>query len=166
MKHVLLIRHAKSSWKDMSLDDIDRPLNKRGLRDAPFMAQYCRSQELIPTVIVTSPARRATATARFFQKEFETELTDFVTETDLYFGSQRDWIYLIENLNKDVDCAAFFSHNPTITSLANTYTTDYIDNVPTCGVIHLECDISDWSAISPSNTKIKNYYFPKLVRQT
>ncbi len=165
MKHVLLVRHAKSSWKDMFLDDIDRPLNPRGLRDAPFMASYCRSKDLIPDLIITSPARRAKATAEFFQKEFESELLDFVTESDLYFGSESDWLHLIENLEDSTNCAAFFSHNPTITYFANTFTSDLLDNVPTCGVIHLVSNIKSWTEFSSSNTKLKNYYFPKLVRE-
>ena len=166
MKQVLLVRHAKSSWTDLSLDDIDRPLNPRGLRDAPFMASYCRSKKLIPELIATSPARRATATARFFQKEFESELTDFLTESDLYFGGERDWLHLIESLDDAINFAAFFSHNPTITHLTNTFTSDFLDNVPTCGVVHLVSNIESWSEFSTSNTVLKNYYFPKLVRES
>ena len=63
MKTLLLLRHAKSSWKDGDLDDHDRPLNKRGKRDAPRMGQLLRDQDLLPELILTSSARRCRKTA-------------------------------------------------------------------------------------------------------
>jgi len=63
MKNFLLVRHAKSSWSDPSLDDKDRPLNARGKRDAPFMASYLRDLALIPDILFSSPAKRAYKTA-------------------------------------------------------------------------------------------------------
>ena len=63
MKTVILVRHAKSSWKDSSLKDYDRPLNKRGKRDAPFMGKKIREREILPDLILSSPAKRARKTA-------------------------------------------------------------------------------------------------------
>ena len=68
MKKLYLIRHAKSSWKDITLDDFDRPLNKRGKTDAPFMAQKLKDKNIYPDIIISSPAKRAKSTAKAFKK--------------------------------------------------------------------------------------------------
>jgi len=59
MKTIILVRHAKSSWKDPSLDDFDRPLNKRGKRNAPFMGNKLKERKIMPDLILSSPAKRA-----------------------------------------------------------------------------------------------------------
>ncbi|HID69647.1 MAG TPA: hypothetical protein EYP35_04115 [Desulfobacterales bacterium] len=69
MKHLLICRHAKSSWKDPSLADFDRPLNKRGKRDAPQMGKMLVSHGIFPDLIVSSPAKRAKKTALRLAKE-------------------------------------------------------------------------------------------------
>ena len=65
MKTVLILRHAKSSWSKPGLADIDRPLNKRGKRDAPRMGAVLHEQDLVPDLILSSPARRARKTLRY-----------------------------------------------------------------------------------------------------
>lgn len=165
MKQLLLIRHAKSSWKEPSLKDIDRPLNPRGERDAPSMAKYCRLLGLIPDAIISSPAKRAYTTAAYFYNEFANENKCFDKETDLYFGSEEDWLYLINQCDEAYDFPVYFSHNPTITYFANSFTDELFDNVPTCGIIHLVSTATKWSDLDIKNTKVKNYYFPKLIDQ-
>ena len=59
MKTLLILRHAKSSWDNLDLSDYDRPLNKRGKRDAPRMGDFLRQQELVPDLIISSTAKRA-----------------------------------------------------------------------------------------------------------
>lgn len=163
MKQLLLIRHAKSSWKDHSLKDIDRPLNSRGERDAPFMASYCRLLGLVPDAIISSPAKRAYMTASFFYNEFANENKCYDKETELYFGSEEDWEHLINQCDEAYHLPAYFSHNPTITYFANTFTQNHFDNIPTCGIIHLTSTAQTWSALSSGNTSVKNFYFPKLI---
>lgn len=165
-RNFLLVRHAKSSWAFPELDDQDRPLNKRGKRDAPYMAAYCRRQGLIPDRILSSPAERAYRTAQFFHAEFQSEVVSFTKETDLYFGSESDWLYMINELPASVKFPAFFSHNPTITYFANKFTDEHLDNVPTCGVIHLISEAESWDEVDYQNTRMENYYFPKIVRKS
>jgi len=166
VKQLLLIRHAKSSWSNPDLEDMDRPLNKRGLRDAPFMAAYCRSQELIVDAIFSSPANRAYTTASFFEKEFQNEIKCFDKETELYFGSETDWMHLINELDESYDLPAFFSHNPTITYFSNMFAKEPQANVVTCGVVHLVSSVDSWKDLDYSNTYVRNFYFPKLVRES
>lgn len=164
MKHILLVRHAKSSWEFSELEDSKRPLNHRGLRDAPYMASFCRMQGLIPDVIISSPAVRAYTTAEFFQKEFSAEVKRFEKESDLYFGSESDWMHLINELDEEVVMPVFFSHNPTITYFSNSFTQKPIDNVPTCGVVYLKSKAEKWSTLHYDNTYVEDCYFPKQIR--
>lgn len=166
MKNLLLVRHAKSSWANPQLQDRERPLNARGKRDAPYMADYCRSIDLIPDRLISSPAKRAYKTAKCFYSEFKEEVEVLEKETDLYFGSESDWMYLINQLEEECSFPAFFSHNPTITYFTNKFTDNHLDNVPTCGVIHLVSSADIWSEVHYNNTHMKNFYFPKLVRES
>lgn len=162
MKKMLLVRHAKSSWSDPNLKDEERPLNDRGERDAPFMAQYCKSQGLHLTHLISSTAVRAHSTAQAFHKVFNAPLEK---ESDLYFGDESDWLYVINNLENNIGFPAFFSHNPTITYFANLFEGDNFDNIPTCGCIYLVSKANKWKDVNYSNTQIMANYFPKLVKK-
>jgi len=164
MKQLILVRHAKSSWKNMSLDDRDRPLNNRGKRDAPFMASFCQKNSIELDAIFSSPSTRAYSTAKAFKAVYKESLKMFSKETDLYFGSEQDWLYLINNLNEDVLFPAYFSHNPTITYFTNSFADNYIDNVPTCGIVWLRSTVDYWKDLHFNNTKVVNLFFPKEVR--
>jgi phosphohistidine phosphatase len=63
MKTLLLLRHAKSSWKDSDVEDHERPLNKRGKKEAPKMGRLLRDESLLPDLIVCSSAKRCRKTA-------------------------------------------------------------------------------------------------------
>ena len=165
MKNVLLIRHAKSSWEDPHLSDVDRPLNKRGKRDGAFMPGFLRAKGLIPDTIISSHAKRAYNTATYFADEFSKEIKAIHKSTDLYFGSIEDWMYEINSLDESINFPAFFSHNPTITYMANKFADDYIDNLPTCGVVHLISTSESWDGFHFENTHVEGLYFPKLVRE-
>lgn len=163
MKQILLVRHAKSSWDFPELSDKDRPLNKRGHRDAPVMAEHLIKLGLVPDILVSSPAKRAYTTAVYFTKAFGGSAKDIVIESDLYFGTEDDWLDIIQSVDDDFSFAAFFSHNPNITSLSNRFTEKMISNVPTCGVIHLQSSSKTWEDVYYDNTSLLNSYFPKLI---
>jgi len=165
LKEILLIRHAKSSWKHPELEDIARPLNSRGKRDAPYMAEYIKNLGLKIDAIYTSPAVRASKTATNFKETHGLATGDFSIETDLYFGSEEDWMYLINSLPSKVKLPAFFSHNPTITYMANKFSNTYIENVPTCGIIRLLTRVESWNDVDYNNTHVLNTYFPKEIRE-
>jgi len=165
MKEFLLVRHAKSSWSDLGLEDKLRPLNPRGLKDAPYMAKHCQSMGLSLSHLISSPAVRAFSTAKFFQKIYGKKNISLEKETDLYFGSIEEWLYIINELD-DKSCSfpAFFSHNPNITYMTNKFMGSHVENVPTCGVIYLKSESSTWTNVDYDNTRIHGVYFPKALR--
>ena len=87
MKQLTLVRHAKSSWSNPHLKDFDRPLNERGLRDAPVMANHLKQLAIVPDSIISSAAHRAESTARIMADVLLGDAEQIVTETALYAAS-------------------------------------------------------------------------------
>ena len=160
MKNLFLIRHAKSSWDTPNLDDADRPLNTRGNRDAPIMAQRMASNWPVPELIFCSRAKRARETAdilkRFWWKEKEIKV-----EGELYDASASDVLNFITDAPDAVDSMAFVFHNPTITFLSNILTYLEIPNVPTCGIVSLRAEVNEWKEIEPGKCELLDFDFPK-----
>ena len=161
MKTVFLVRHAKSSWTDTSLRDIDRPLNKRGKRDAPFMANLLKGQEIKPDAIISSPANRAYTTACYFAKALGIEKKAIIQEPEIYEAYGNEVLNIIQALPNKYQVILVFGHNPNFTDLANLFTEDYIDNVPTCGIVQIEAAINDWQKFDKTIGKIINFHYPK-----
>ena len=162
MKTIYFIRHAKSSWKDASLRDFDRPLNKRGLRDAPFMANLLKEKGIQPDAIVSSPANRAYTTATYFAKALNIEVDDIIKEEGIYEAYYTTVLTIIQKQSDQFNTLLVFGHNPAFTNLANSFTGNYIDNVPTCGIIEVAATINKWADLDEGNGKVVNFLYPKL----
>ena len=161
MKKLLLVRHAKSDWNNPSLPDFDRPLNKRGNRDAPEMAGRLLNQHLVPQKLVSSPALRALTTAKYFAVGFNIDKKEIQTEAAIYEASASALLNIVNKFDNKYDFIALFGHNPGITSFAiNLCDTDVFD-MPTCGVILIEFPFDDWKLISKDTGLQKLYDFPK-----
>lgn len=161
MKKAIFVRHAKSSWADPSLRDFDRPLNKRGKRDAPFMAKVLRGKLQELDLIVASPANRAFTTATYFAEAFDIPVSGIRQEKELYHAYPSDILELVQQLDDKVDTVLVFGHNPAYTDFANRFTKDYIDNVPTCGIFQLEANILEWSDFDESTARLTAFFYPR-----
>ncbi len=136
-KVLYLLRHAKSSWKDLSIADFDRPLNKRGKRDAPFMAAKMKEKGIIPDSIISSPARRAKKTARIFSEVLESPL---YLESDLYDSAIDKMLWIIGKAFETQDEVMIVGHNPELTFLNNILSDTEIFNIPTAGIVAIGFD--------------------------
>lgn len=160
-KDIYLIRHAKSDWS-YNVRDFDRPLNSRGLDAAPLMAERLSERNLLPELIVSSPARRALATAQFFANKLGIATGSIALEPDIYEASYPAILNIINRLEDDYKCAAIFGHNPGFTDLANYLTDEGLYNIPTCGIVHIHfADIDTWSEISGSMGTLVSFTYPK-----
>lgn len=92
MKRLYLIRHAKSSWKDFSLEDFDKPLNRRGEHDSKLMGKLLKSKKIKPDLIIASPAKRTTITANRIAKEIGYKLENIDYVENIYEASLNDLI--------------------------------------------------------------------------
>lgn len=161
MKTVFFVRHAKSSWDNPSMRDIDRPLNERGLRDAPQMGLKLKQLNAGIDLIVSSPAKRAYTTATFFAAALGLAPEKIVLEPKLYEAMSEDVISVINGISDEYHCIAVFGHNPTFTFIANLFTEDYIDNIPTCGVFQVNAKINSWQEFGENNGRLTAFYYPK-----
>jgi len=161
VKKLFIIRHGKSSWNNPDLQDFDRPLNKRGMRDAPFMAKMLVGQGVKPDQIISSPANRALNTAINFAKENGLEADDIVIKHEIYEAYPEVLLQLVHQLSDDLNTVFMFGHNPGFTYLANTFEGQYIPNIPTCGIVCIEAEIDNWKKLSADTGRIAAFYFPK-----
>ncbi|UXX79100.1 histidine phosphatase family protein [Reichenbachiella carrageenanivorans] len=161
MKTLYLVRHAKSSWKDASLRDRDRPLNKRGKRDAPRMADVLKEKVNCPDVFVSSPSRRTQDTAVSFLHVYGKLIADLELEEALFHGDEGDMASVIGRLDNGHQSAMLFVHNPGITDYANELAKVSIFNIPTCGVAAISLDTDCWSEVGKCPAEMLFYYYPK-----
>ena len=160
MKTLYFIRHAKSSWEDPGLMDIERPLNPRGLRDAPFMAKLLKGKNVVADKLLSSPANRAFTTATYFAKELNIPEQAIVTRKEIYHAYPEEIFNIIKNLDSGDNVVFIFGHNPCFTSLANFFSEEYLPNVPTCGIVKVEADVDNWNDFKDKG-ELKEFYFPK-----
>lgn len=163
MRNLFLVRHAKSSWDHPGLRDFDRPLNSRGQHDAPRMAQMLKNLGIQPDLLVSSPANRALTTARFFAKALGVPEADLVKNQEIYEAYPTVILRIISALPDTAQTVFLFGHNPTFTDVANKFTENFIDNIPTCGVVHIQSSAASWAEVYEGNTRVKVCYFPKEV---
>jgi phosphohistidine phosphatase len=163
MKYLYLIRHAKSSWDDPYQKDIERPLNKRGLRDAPRMGKKLKEKGIHPDLMLTSPAQRALATCKLISDVVGYKPDNISVDKNLYHASEDQILSVVHKLNDKNDRVLIFSHNPGITEFVNALTGDLpiTDNIPTCGVVAFEIDVTSWKDVTWKKGKLISFDFPK-----
>ncbi|MFW2367463.1 MAG: SixA phosphatase family protein [Desulforhopalus sp.] len=161
IKYLYLIRHAKSSWADPGLDDFDRPLNRRGKKNGPVMAQRLAEKKIKPDCIVSSPARRAKKTAIFMAKGTGYRKKDIHYDEGLYLGSLTYHLALIQRLFKEADVLFMVGHNHTITELGEYLTGNSLGNVPTCGVVGIEYSKKNGFTQKPEQGRLLFFDYPK-----
>ncbi len=161
MKNLYLIRHAKSDWKDKSESDFERGLNKRGQRAIFTMANALKEKKVMPDLILSSSATRAKLTAKGLAKEIE--YSGKIRYIDaLYMAEPLDVISIIQEIKDKYDNVFIVGHNPETTELTDLMLDDYIDNVPTLGIVALELPIRHWKKFKPEKVKLNFFIYPKM----
>jgi len=148
MKTLLLMRHAKSSFKDGSMPDFERPLSKKGEKDAPRMGKLLREKDLIPDVIISSPALRARATAELVADKIGYK-GEIIYLESLYLGEPQAYLEALRNLDDEVETVLVVGHNPGLESLLQMMT-DKVESLSTAAVAHLEVPLRTWKALDSS----------------
>ena len=162
MKRIYLIRHAKSSWTNFSLSDHDRPLDDRGLSDAPMMAKKLASLVPLPDCLITSSAKRALNTAEIFAKEFDMVTSTIKIYKSLYHSEPSDMLTVINEQDEIYGTIALFVHNPGITHFASYVGGTGINDVSTCGILIMTSQSESWADVSLSNIMLEQYLYPKM----
>ncbi len=161
MKTLTIVRHAKSSWSDTGLSDRERPLNKRGLRDAPIMGDRIAAMGIRPSLICSSPAVRAWTTAKSVAKALNYPLEFLQREDRLYLASVNDILDVLVAQDPGFNSIMLFGHNPGLTEFANVLQPGITGNLPTAGVVAAQFDRDDWNLYETPDCELIAYDFPK-----
>lgn len=161
MKTLYLVRHAKSSW-EFDLDDHERPLNERGLSDAPKMGAYIREKITLPQRIVSSDAVRAKTTALLYLKELGIPEERLELSHQLYDFNGTGLDGFIRSCDDEIDRLMVFGHNNALTYWVNQYGNKPIDNVATAAFTEITFNVKHWSEIDLGETKL--YIKPKQIK--
>ena len=157
-KTLYVARHAKSSWNNTTLSDFERPLNRRGERDAPRMAALLQSKGICPDLILSSPAKRARTTAEYYHKALGGVLR---FDTRIYEASVMTLLYLVQETLEEVDTLMIVGHNPGLTALNDMLSNNFIGNIPTAGVVGIVFE----EAVASHKGKQLFFEYPKRYRQ-
>lgn len=161
MKTVILVRHGKSSW-DYEVSDKDRPLKERGINDAHAVSKKFRAENRTIDFAYSSPANRALHTSMVFMRNLEFNFDNFQVSEALYDFSGQSVQDFVENLDSKINTVMIFGHNYAFTSLANTWGDQYIENLPTSGLVQIKFDVTEWDEISKGTTE--QVIFPKHLK--
>lgn len=163
MKRLFLVRHAKSSWDDPSLDDIDRPLNNRGKKNAPEMGIRLRKQGIIPDLLISSPAKRAFSTAKKISEAIGYPNKSIEIDDRLYHGSSNSMLAIIHQLKEKINSVMLFGHNPGFTDFANTLCGINIYNIPTAGIVAIDFGVDSWAEVDYNIGELVFFDYPKKI---
>lgn len=159
MKYIILMRHAKSDWNDLSLTDHQRSLNKRGNTDAPLMAQRIKSYGILPELMLVSDATRTRETWQHIAEPLGNAQTQF--DADLYLASTSTIIQKLKKLDNMIDNVLLLAHNPGITDVFYDLAGIRIDNVPTAGVGCIKLHTDQFSEIETCEKELIYFTYPK-----
>lgn len=164
MKRLYFLRHAKSSWEDGSLSDLERPLKERGKKDVELMSDELLHRNLSMGRIISSHAKRTRLTASLLCKYMNWDSSIIEFNERLYHAFYYDVVEIIQSVDDDISDLMIVGHNPTITNFVNKFSEEYIANVPTSGLIILNIDVKSWKDFSQMNAKLEDFIFPKMYK--
>ena len=162
MKTIILVRHAKSSWKDLGLKDFDRPLNKRGKRDAPFMGEKLKEKKILPDLILSSPAKRARKTAVKVAEAIGYPKKRIEYRDIMYHSEARYLFEMVKDLDDSKDTVMLFGHNPGFNDFADLLLPENpVLNIPTTGVYCMRFDVKSWKKVREGTGEAVFFDYPK-----
>jgi len=167
MKQILLLRHAKSSWEDGNLDDFERPLAKRGLRDAPVMGRFVRKSGHKPDQIFSSSAQRAKETIELAVKGMKVDEEIIMWNRDLYYGSETSYLEAIRSAAEKSERIMLVGHNPKIENTVGALIgTGGVANLrmPTAALVCLNTYTSNWDGVNWGSCELAWMMIPKALK--
>ena len=159
MKTLLLLRHAKSSWKDTGLDDFDRPLNGRGQKAAPQMGKFLRKQKVQPELVLSSPAERARQTTALVM-EAARLAAPLRYDERIYEASARQLLEVVSQIEEDAQVVLLVGHNPGLEQLLELLT-GAREAMPTAALAQISLDVDKWSKVREQSGRLERLVKPK-----
>jgi phosphohistidine phosphatase len=160
-KHLLLVRHGKSDWSNFGQADFDRTLNNRGKENAKEMAERLLAKNFKFDLMVSSPAKRALKTAKYFAKTFNYNIENINFQESVYEANTTALLNVITNFDDNTETIIMFGHNPGFTDLVNQLCDATIYNIPTAGMVYMEFPFESWKMVSRGTGDLKFFDYPK-----
>ncbi len=160
MKTLLLLRHAKSSWDQPGQHDHERPLNKRGKKEAPKVGKYLKEKDLLPDLVLSSTARRAQDTAQAVVEEsgFSGQIDLY---QDLYLSDTACYLDILRRLPDSADRVLVVGHNPDLEQLL-TLLTDVTQHLTTAMLAQVDLPISSWQELNEATDgRLQDLWSPR-----
>lgn len=164
MKTLILCRHAKADYPN-GVNEIDRPLKDKGIKDANKQGELLKNQDFMPDLIISSPAERAFTTAEIIAEQIGYE-KEIRIESAIYHKGEQELIELIQSLPQELNTVMIFGHNPTMSETVRQLTrmNSYFD-MPTCAMVCLENSMNDWGVFGLMGTRLRWMLVPRLSRK-
>jgi phosphohistidine phosphatase len=163
MKTLLLMRHAKSSWADPTLSDLDRPLNKRGTKAAPRMGKFMRKQGVRLDLVLSSPARRAAQTSKFLMDAADIEC-DLRHDERLYGAGAAELLEVVRGIEESCDGILLVGHNPGMEDFVELLT-GKAEAMPTAALAKVALHVERWADVRESSGDLEWLVRPKELKR-
>ena len=164
MKTLYLVRHAKSSWDNPGLSDFERPLMKKGIERSHRIIGFLKERDILPDLLISSPAVRALETAKLFSKGLGYPSKNIMVEQKIYDGYYDRILDIIYGTSNEIESLMIFGHNPTITNLANLFLHPGIDDIPTSTVVAIGFETQKWEEVPNANARQLFIVSPKMLK--
>lgn len=166
LKKILVMRHAKSSWSESSLKDFDRPLNNRGLKDAPRMGRYLKDLDIIPDQLISSPALRAKQTIIKVSDELGLEKEKIIWDEDLYFRSSKSYIHALKRADEQSSIVLIAGHYPMVSDVVSTLIgRELAEHFSTASIACVEAYLESWGDLDQGICELKWMVKPKDIKE-
>lgn len=163
MKTLYLVRHAKSSWKNIEIPDHERPLLEKGKKRTRKIIEYLQTKDVNINYMVSSPAIRAYETSKFIAGAFAYPVEKIRMSPLLYYGNDELILDLVQNIPNNYNSVMIVGHNPSITNLVNRFIDPQLDYLPTSGIVNLGFDTNYWCDINTVRIFLNFIIYPKLL---
>jgi phosphohistidine phosphatase len=147
MKTLIIIRHSIAGWNADVRSDFDRTLTDEGKALAASMAHKLASRIKSVDKIISSSANRAFNTAQFFADALHYDNTKIETDEGFYSRGVRYIMSVLSKQSKDIKSILLVGHNPVFSELVSSFIGDRVGGLPTCGMVCLSLDMTDWNEV-------------------
>lgn len=163
-KTLILLRHAKSREAEKGQKDFERTLTESGIRDASITGRFLYNQNFSADIILSSPAIRARETAELVAEQMKYDTSQIKYESDIYNGSARSLLELINQTSEDCGKMVIVGHNPAIAYLAEYLTKADIGSLEACGYAFIRVE-GNWESVSEGSCILEYCQSPSQIRE-
>lgn len=165
MKTIFLARHAKSSWRNINLQDIDRPLKASGVLTAQEVGKALNEKNENLDALISSPAIRALHTATIHARQLQFPEYRIEIKNSIYYRGKEGLYDLIKTLNPSFNSVMICGHDPTLANFVNDFLEIPLEKIQTSGVVKLSLNIDRWSNVKRAPVRSITYYKREEIRE-